>query len=148
MTQSHLSDGGVELAPGVRVPASALRIQFSRSAGPGGQNVNKVNTKAELWLLLDAVLGMPPAALRRLTAAAGKKITQSEELHLSSETERTAEGNRRALFERLREMVVAALVEPKKRRKTRPTRASKARRMQSKRHRADIKSHRRVGPDV
>ena len=47
-----VNSAGVELAPRVRVPASALRIQFSRSGGPGGQNVNKLNTKAELWIAL------------------------------------------------------------------------------------------------
>jgi ribosome-associated protein len=129
------------------VPASGLRVQFSRSAGPGGQNVNKVNTKAELWLALCVVAGLSPGAGRRLMASAGRKITQAGELHLTCETERTAEGNRQALFERLREMIVAAMVEPKRRRKTRPTRASKKRRLEAKRRRSDLKSNRRGHAD-
>jgi ribosome-associated protein len=147
VSESNPTEGGIELAPGIRVAAAGLRVQFSRSAGPGGQNVNKVNTKAELWLAIDAVTGMLPGAARRLIEAAGKKMTQAGELHLTCETERTAEGNRRALFERLREMIVAAMVQPKRRRKTRPTRASKVRRLAAKKHRSDLKSNRRGGED-
>jgi ribosome-associated protein len=143
LNEASGSESGTELAPGVRAPASALRMQFSRSAGPGGQNVNKVNTKAELWLALSGVAGLSAGAGRRLVATAGRKITQAGELHLTCETERTAEGNRQALFERLREMIVAAMVEPKRRRKTRPTRASKKRRLDAKRRRSDLKSNRR-----
>jgi ribosome-associated protein len=140
-------EGGIELAPGVRVPATGLRVQFSRSAGPGGQNVNKVNTKAELWLTLAAVTGFSPGAATRLIDNAGKRITQAGELHLTCETERTAEGNRQALLGRLREMIVTALVQPKRRRKTRPTRASKKRRLEAKRRRSNLKSNRRPRVD-
>jgi ribosome-associated protein len=142
------SESGIELAPGVRAPAAALRVQFSRSAGPGGQNVNKVNTKAALWLTLAAVTGLSAAASKRLIASAGRKITQAGELHLICETERTAEANRSQLFARLREMIIAAAVEPKRRRKTRPTRASKLRRLDAKRHRSSLKSNRRPGEDA
>jgi ribosome-associated protein len=147
VSQDNPSESGIELAPGVRVPATGLRVQFSRSAGPGGQNVNKVNTKAELWLALGAVTGFSAGAGRRLIANAGKRVTQAGELHLSCETERTAEGNRQALFGRLREMIIAAVVEPKRRRKTRPTRASKKRRLDAKRRRSDLKSNRRGHAD-
>ena len=142
------SEGGIELAPGVRAASWALRVQFSRSAGPGGQNVNKVNTKAELWLVPNAITGMTPAAIRRLVATAGRRITQAGELHLTCETERTAEGNRRALFDRLREILVAAIAIPKRRRKTRPTRSSKTKRLAAKRHRSTLKSNRRAEPEA
>jgi len=145
VTDASSSEGGIELAPGVRTSAAGLRIQFSRSAGPGGQNVNKVNTKAEMWLVLDALIGLSPAARKRLLASAGRKVTQAGELHLSCETERTAEGNRHELLSRLREMLVQASVEPKRRRKTRPTRASKIRRLAAKRHRSNLKTNRRPG---
>jgi ribosome-associated protein len=145
VSESSASEFGIELAPGVRASAAAVRVQFSRSAGPGGQNVNKVNTKAELWLALDSILGLSQAAQNRLVKLAGRKITQAGDLHLSCETERTAEGNRQALFARLRALIVTALVQPKRRRKTRPTRASKARRLAAKRHRSNVKSNRRSG---
>src|SRR3954447_17498750 len=137
---------GVELAPGVRAPESAIRFQFARSGGPGGQNVNKVNTKAELWVRLDAITGMSPRALARLRDWAGRRVTDAGEIHLSAETERRQQANRAAALERLRELIVAAQREPKVRRKTRPSRAAKQRRLESKRRRSDIKSKRRSGP--
>ena len=94
---SDSAGGGVELAPAVRAPQSALRFQFARSGGPGGQNVNKLNTKAELWLALDAITGLSHRALARLRAMAGRRITAAGELHLVSETERGQEGNRAAV---------------------------------------------------
>ena len=136
------SPANVELAPGVRAPSSALRLQFSRSGGPGGQNVNKLNTKAELWLAIDTIVGLTYRARHRLAALAGKRLTQSGEIHLAAESERTQESNRFAVMQRLRELIVQAAHEPKPRRKTKPTRASKRRRLDSKRSRSQIKSHR------
>ena len=140
---SDSAGGGVELAPAVRAPQSALRFQFARSGGPGGQNVNKLNTKAELWLALDAITGLSHRALARLRAMAGRRITAAGELHLVSETERGQEGNRAAVMQRLREMIVAARVEPKVRKKSKPSRAAKARRLDQKRRRGEVKAKRR-----
>ena len=138
--------GGVELAPGVTAPADALRLQYARGSGPGGQNVNKVNTKAELWLDLDRVRGLSGAALERLRKLAGSRLTAGGEIHLSSDESRSQEANRAEVLRRLREMIVAARHEPKKRRKTRPTRASKLRRLDAKRRRGEIKARRRGEP--
>jgi ribosome-associated protein len=138
------TDGRIRLAPGVRVPASALHFQFARSGGPGGQNVNKLNTKAELWIAL-ADLDLHPVALERLRKLAGRRITASEELHISSESERTQERNREEALERLRDLLVRATTIPKKRRATKPSKAAKQRRLQSKKRRSEIKS-RRSGP--
>jgi ribosome-associated protein len=142
---SDSSGGGIELAPGVRAPQSAVRFQFARSGGPGGQNVNKLNTKAELWVALDAITGMTNRALARLRAAAGRRLTASGEIHLICETERGQEANRAAVLQRLREMILAARVEPKVRRKVKPSKAAKARRMDQKRRRGEIKAGRRQG---
>ena len=131
-----------ELAGGVHALPGALRFQFSRGGGPGGQNVNKLNTKAELWLALGGVVGMSDAALARLANSAGSNLTAAGEIHISSSVHRTQERNRQDALEKLRELVVRALVEPKKRRKTRPTKASKRRRLEAKRHRGEIKSQR------
>jgi len=133
----------IELAPGVYTPEDALVIRFSRGGGPGGQNVNKVNTRAELWLQIDRLIGMAPDALVRLQNLAGSRFTQSREIHLVSQVERTQESNRADVLQRLREMIVRALVRPRSRRKTRPTAASRRRRLDAKRHRAGIKSNRR-----
>src|SRR3982751_4766969 len=104
---------GTTLAPGVWAEASALRFQFARSGGPGGQNVNKVNSKAELWVAVDALIGLRPGARERLKQAAGRRLTAAGEIHLISESERGQEANRANVMQRLREMIVAAKVEPK-----------------------------------
>jgi len=137
----------VVLAPGVSAPPTALRFQFSRSSGPGGQNVNKLNTKAELWVMVADIIGLTDRARYRLASLAGKRLTQAGEIHLSAETSRTQEGNRSDVLERLRELLVAATHEPKPRRKTKPSRASKQRRLTAKKHRAEIKVGRRARGD-
>ena len=144
-TQTDAPDGRIRLAPGVRVPASALHFQFARSGGPGGQNVNKLNTKAELWIALSDLVDLSPIALDRLRKFAGRRITVNDELHISSESERTQERNREEALERLRELLVRAVTIPKKRRPTKPSKAAKQRRLQGKKHRSQIKSRRR-GP--
>ncbi|MEA2734243.1 MAG: ribosome-associated protein [Humisphaera sp.] len=133
----------IELAPGVSAPADAVRFQFARSGGPGGQNVNKLNTKAELWVRLDAISGLTYGAIARLRHAGGRRITSAGEIHLTSESERGQEGNRAAVMQRLREMIVLAKVEPKVRRKSKPSRGQKAKRLEQKKHRGAIKSLRR-----
>jgi ribosome-associated protein len=135
------------LAPGVSVSPGGMRIAFSRGGGPGGQNVNKLNTKAQAWIQIDLLRGLSPAALQRLRRLAGHRLTDRDELHLVVETHRTQEGNRRELFERLRELIVASQKEPKPHRKTRPTAASRRRRLQSKRRRSEIKAS-RSGKDL
>jgi ribosome-associated protein len=127
------------IAPGVNVAPAGLRIAYSRGSGPGGQNVNKVNTKAELWVSLSQILGLSPAALDRLRAAAGRRITAADELHLISDLHRTQEANRREIFQRLRELIIQASRVPKRRRKTKPSAASRRRRLDSKRHRSQTK---------
>src|SRR3954451_21796584 len=136
---------GVELAPGVRAPESTIRFQFGRSGGPGGQNVKKVNTKAELWGRLDGIKGLSPRAVARLRDLACRRVTDAGEIHLSAETERRQQANRAAALERLRELIVAAQREPKGRRKTPPSRAAQQGRLESNRRRSDIKSKRRSG---
>jgi ribosome-associated protein len=135
----------VELAPGVFAPEGAMRLQYARSSGPGGQNVNKVNTKAELWVTADAITGLTDAGLARLRRLAGHRWTAAGEIHISSDTERRQEANRAAVLDRLRELLLSAMHEPKKRKKTKPTRASKRRRVEGKRRRGEIKARRQGG---
>ncbi len=134
--------GGDEIGPRVRAAAGSLRIQYSRGGGPGGQNVNKVNTKAEIWVSLTGISGLSPGALSRLAALAGRRLTDAGEIHLASHIHRTQEANRQEVFQRLREMIVQAQVEPKWRRKTRPSVAAKRRRLESKRHHSELKARR------
>jgi ribosome-associated protein len=134
---------GIEVAPNVFAPADALRIQFARSSGPGGQNVNKLNTKAELWVAIDALQGLTAAARARLRLMSGRRMTTGGELHLVSESHRGQEANRLEVLSRLREMIVRAKVEPKVRRKVKVSRAAKAKRVDQKKRRGEIKSLRK-----
>jgi ribosome-associated protein len=138
---------GLEVAPGVRVAEAALRFQFARSSGPGGQNVNKVNTKAEMWVPLDALRGLTERARGRLPGIAGRYLTDAGEIHIASDSERTQQANRAAVMDRLREVLIAALHEPKARRKTTPSRRAKQRRLDSKKRRSDVKANRRGKPE-
>jgi ribosome-associated protein len=133
------------MVPGVRVVESSIRFRYARSSGPGGQNVNKVNTKAELWVSLDDLFGLTPRALDRLKQMAGKRLTGAGEIHIASDTERTQEANRTAVLDRLRALLAQAVHEPKARRKTKPSRASKRRRLDAKRRRGEVKANRRGG---
>jgi ribosome-associated protein len=143
-TTSVPGGDGIELAPAVTIPRDALRLQFARSGGPGGQNVNKVNTKAELWVLVGAIRGLRETALARLRTLAGSRLTKGDEIHIVSESERSQEGNRQEVMDRLRELIVQAKVEPKRRRKTKPSAGAKRRRLDSKKRRGEIKAQRRV----
>jgi ribosome-associated protein len=146
-TFSHVS-GSIELAPGVVAPTAAVRIQFARSSGPGGQNVNKLNTKAELWIPIEAIIGLTNRAKERLRTLAGVgRMTADDQIHLRAESERSQEANRQEVFDRLRQLIIAARIEPKVRRKTKPSRAAKERRLQSKKRRGAIKAHRRSTSD-
>jgi ribosome-associated protein len=144
LDEAHLPPiNGTQVAPGVVAPPGTLRLQFARGGGPGGQNVNKLNTKAELWVDVARLSGLTVAAKSRLRVLAGSRLTQLDQIHLSSESNRSQEANKQDVFDRLRELIVQAKVEPKRRRKTKPSRAAKQRRLEQKRHRSTIKARRR-----
>lgn len=131
---------GIELAQGVTAPSEAVRLQYARSSGPGGQNVNKVSSKAELWVSVAAMVGLTERAKTRLRAAAGSRLTRNDEIHLGSDESRSQEANRQDVFDRLREMIIQARVEPKVRRKTKPSRGARERRLKTKKRRGEIKA--------
>ena len=131
---------GIELAPGISVAADALRLAYTRSSGPGGQNVNKVSSKAELWVAVGAIVGLSEGARARLRTAAGSRLTKSDEIHLAADGSRSQEANRQEVLQRLREMIVVARVEPKTRRKTKPSRGSRQRRLDAKKQRGELKA--------
>ncbi len=148
-TPPPAAENEVELAPGVRLPASALRFSYARSSGPGGQNVNKRATKARLSVLIDDLRKvMPPAAVGRLLRLAGPaRVTREGELSLTEEGSRSQHANRRACIARLADLVQRAMVPPRPRKATRPTLASRKRRVETKKKRAQVKRRRR-GPST
>lgn len=137
---------GVELAPGVTAPPEALRFAAVRAAGPGGQNVNKRSTKVELRLTVDA-LHMPQDARARLRRLAGKRINAEGELIIASEEHRSQPRNKQECLDRLRDLLNRAMVKPKPRKKTKPSKGAKERRLQSKREQSDRKSRRKKPTD-
>lgn len=130
---------GIELAPGVWTDRAELRFGFTRSSGPGGQNVNKVNTKTELRIRLTSLHGLSDRAVARLAYIARNRLSAEGDLILTADTERTQEANRQACLRKLRSLIEQAQVEPKIRKKTRPSRAAKARRLQSKKAHSEKK---------
>ncbi len=130
---------GVELAPRVWTDREQLRFGFSRSSGPGGQNVNKVNTKTELRVALLALHGLSERALGRLRTIAGRKLLPDGDILITADTERTQEANRRACLAKLRALIEKAQVEPKIRKKVKVSRAAKARRVETKRRNSEKK---------
>ena len=116
----------------VELPDADLSISFVRSAGPGGQNVNKLATAAQLRFNLDGTGVLSPAVKSRLRTLAGRRVTDEGEILIIARNHRTQEGNRREALARLHALIDAARVEPKLRRATKPTKASKERRLAGK----------------
>lgn len=133
----------IRLAPGVTIPAASVQFRFVRGRGPGGQNVNRLSTACELRVAISALSMIGERAISRLRSLAGSRLTDADELLIAADEYRSQERNRVAAVERLSGLVAQALVEPKKRRRTQPTRASRARRIESKKRRGQIKSLRR-----
>jgi ribosome-associated protein len=126
----------------IAIPDEELEWKFIRSSGPGGQNVNKVASAVQLRFLLPQNTSLPAAVRSRLQRLAGQRLVVDGSILLSARNERSQEQNRRAALERLARLVRAALIEPKIRKKTRPTRASKERRIDTKKRRAGTKRER------
>jgi ribosome-associated protein len=136
---------GTEIAPGVRVYEELLRFRYSRSSGPGGQNVNKRDTKAELRLCVTDI-PIPDSASSRLRTLAGSRLIEDEDLGptllIVSEEHRTQQRNKQACLARLRELLIEALNPPKPRKKTKPTRGSVLRRLKDKKEQSQKKQRR------
>jgi ribosome-associated protein len=123
------------------LPEDAIDEKFLAGTGPGGQNVNKVETACQLRLDVFA-LGLSPDVYRRLKTLAGSKMTAAGEIIVVARTHRTREANRAEARSRVAALIAKAHVRPEPRFKTKPSKAAKARRLDSKSVRGDVKKGR------
>jgi ribosome-associated protein len=129
----------IQITGNLSLPERDLRWSFVRASGPGGQNVNKVATAAQLRFDLGGTDSLEPAVKQRLRSLAGRRVSEDGALIIVARNQRTQEGNRREALERLADLVRRALVAPKVRRATRPTRAARQRRLETKTQRRATK---------
>jgi len=124
----------------ISISEQYITINYVRSRGPGGQNVNKVNTRAQLSFDLGNCPELSAAVKKRLQKLAGSRVTIDNRLIIQSDCYRLQNRNRRECLDRLRKLISKALIVPKKRRPTQPTQASKRKRLADKKHHSGIKS--------
>jgi len=127
----------------ISISKNELQEEFVRASGPGGQNVNKVATAVQLRFDVINSQNLPEDVKMRLIKIAGNKMTDGGVLMIDSREYRTQNRNREEALNRLVELIKIATVKPKKRKKTRPPRASKEKRLQIKKHRGALKTLRK-----
>lgn len=134
---------GIRLSGGIVIPAGEIRMSYVRAGGPGGQNVNKVASKAVLRFNLRDSPSIPESERRRALSRLAARLTRNGDLVLTSQTHRNQARNREAAIDRLRVLLEQAVKTSPSRRPTRPSRAANERRLAEKRGRSERKRERR-----
>ena len=129
----------VQITPEVAIPVAELEFRASRASGSGGQGVNTTDSRVELRFDVANSPSLPPEARERALRRLGPRLDSHGVLRVVAQAQRSQLANRRAAMERFAELLAAALATPRARRPTRPTRASTARRVESKRRRSATK---------
>jgi len=132
----------------IAIAESELSLEFIRSSGPGGQNVNKVATAVRLTFDVLRAASLPAEVRERLLLLAGKRAGADGILSIIARRHRTQEANRRDAVERLVDLVRRAAEKPRERHRTKPTAASRRRRLEAKRRRSTTKAGRRAAPET
>ena len=138
----------LEITPTLSIPDDELVERFVRASGAGGQNVNKVATAVELRFDVAGSPSLPDALRERLLSRRDRRLTDEGVLVIDAQRFRTQDRNRQDARERLAALIAAALVVPKKRIATKPSRAAKARRLDAKRGRGEIKRGRSTKGEI
>jgi ribosome-associated protein len=136
----------IRITDHIAIDESEISESFIRASGPGGQNVNKLSTAVQLRFDVRHSPSLPGEVRARLERLAGRRLTRDGVLVLTAQRYRTQERNREDAVERLVELIRAATVRPVKRRPTKPTFASKVRRLEGKKRRGDVKALRGPKP--
>ena len=136
----------IHITPSIAIDESEIQLEFIRASKPGGQKVNKVAAAVQLRFDVTNSPSLPDDVRERLVRLAGRRMTQDGVLIIRAERFRTQDRNREDAIDRLIELIRKAAERPQPRRRTRPTRASKRRRLESKRRRGETKRTRRPVP--